>query len=172
MAAKLLTLTTVKKYLRKEDSDASLDDVLNAYIEGVTTVVESRVGWAARRQETFTIRALGGRSYALPGFGPAEVTSGALLTGEEVDVTGMHVSDAGVLYAGAGSLPAAPWTVTLTVGYSEIPAHIQNAAAEILQEAIKTQRLAGSPDEAPKHFLIPYRAEAWLAPDATPLGFA
>lgn len=169
----LLTLDEAKTALRLRDDDSERDDLVQEYIDAVTSVVEARVGWVSTRSITVEIRD-GGQEVALPGSRVISLTSGAYIDGGAViDVTGMRVGVGGVLRNINGSgLPSQPWTLTLEVGMNPIPGAIKRGAAEILIEAWKSQR--GKPGEVPdtNAFLIPYRAAAWFAGYELGPGFA
>jgi hypothetical protein len=161
--ADLLTLDEAKTALRLQDDNSERDDLVQEYVDAVTSVVEARVGWIVPREITVQIRE-SGYEVALPGQNVISLTSGAYDDGGAViDVTGMAVGVGGVLRrTNRGRLPKLPWTLTLQVGMNPIPGAIKRGAAEILIEAWKSQR--GKPGEVPdtNAFLIPYRAAAWF----------
>lgn len=167
----LLTLTEAKTALRLTNPDEPTVQLLQSFIDGVTRVVESYVGYVTERTEVIEI-GQGGLEVALPGRNYISLTSGAYVTsGATVDVTGMYVGTGGVLRSTAGTiLPARPWRLTAEVGMTEIPSNIKRAAAEILIEAWATQR--GKPAAELRPFLVPNRAAAWLVGDEIGPGFS
>ena len=157
----LLTLPEARAFLNFEDEDATRDEVLQEYIDGVTAVVEREVGPIEVRQVTVTATG-DGRTCALP-------VSNIISIDEVVDQrTGLTVDHVGIV-VGAGSVLWSPTGVSLvgrdlqvkvTVGMGDdVPPNLKLAAVEILKLAWAVQRS----DEAPA-FLIPYRAQALLAP--------
>jgi hypothetical protein len=170
----LLTLTEAKTALRLVDDDSKRDDLLQEYINAVTSVVEARVGWVSTREITLEIRE-SGTEVALPGPSVQSLTSGAYIDGgEAIDVTGMTVGHGGVLrLTNGGELPAKPWTLTLQVGMDPIPEAIKKGAAEILDHAWQTRRgRPGVTNEDIAPFLVPHRAAAWFVGHEQYAGFA
>lgn len=167
----LLTLAEARTALRLKDADAKTDALLGSFIDGVTSIIESYVGWVTERTEVIDIRQ-GGCEVALPGFNIISLTSGAYVrTGDAIDVAGMYVSPSGILrLSSGGNLPLDSWRLTAVVGMNPIPEPIKRAAAEVLIEAWATQRQ--TPPKDLKPFLVPNRARAWLAGLETGPGFA
>lgn len=167
----LFTLDEAKKYLGLQDAHAERDEVLQATIEAVTSVVEARVGWVVLRDLVVTVdNRQGGREFVLPGSRVREVKSAVDSTGTVIDVSGF-LADHGVLSRGdGGRLPAGRWTVTLEVGFDIVPPAIILGAKEILREAWQSQQgPAGSSD---KPFLVSYRAAAFFQGYEVYEGFA
>lgn len=178
----LLTLDEAKAALNLVDVDPARDDLLLDFITGVTSVVEAEVGWVDQRTEVLKIRqgdwprrnnCEWSYEFALPGRNVISLTSGVDdRSGLSIDVTGMYVSDGGVLrYVSGAALPLQPWTLTLVVGMTTVPPAIKRGAAEVLIEAWATQRGPGPAGDA-RSFLIPRRAAAWFAGYETGPGFA
>jgi hypothetical protein len=167
----LLTLPEARTALRLKDNDAAVDALINSFIAGVTSIVESYVGWVTERTEVIEIRQ-GGCEVVLPGLNVISLTSGAYVrSGETIDVTGMYVSSSGILrYSSGNNLPLEAWRLTAVVGMATIPDAIKRAAGEVLIEAWATQRQ--TPPKELKPFLVPNRARAWLAGLETGPGFA
>jgi hypothetical protein len=158
----LLTLEDAKEALRLKDEDSTRDDILAVFIEGVTSIVEERVGWVTERDETVEVRSCG-PAVVLQGMNILSLTSGASISDDSVvDVSGMYADAAGILRNKDGShLPTSPWRLTMVVGMDPIPEAIRRAAAEILIQGWATQRQ--KPGETPAAFLVPNRAAAWLS---------
>ena len=158
----LLELEDAKDALRLKDEDATRDAILDVFIEGVTSVVEERVGWVTERDVTVDVRSTGA-AVVLPGMNVISLTSGASISDDsDVDVSGMYVDSAGILRNKDGSrLPSSPWRLTMVVGMDPIPEAIKRGAAEVLIEAWASQRQAPSTELKP--FLISYRAAAWFS---------
>lgn len=156
----ILSLPEAKAFLRRVDDDPKADDLLKEIVlPGVDEIVEQHAGWVVPRELTFTIEA-GQRNAVLPGHRFRGIVS-AEVDGEPVDATGWVIDDAGILRTGTGgACPSTRWTLTASVGLDPIPQSIKNAAGEILLLAWEHQT---NPDEL-RPFLVPYRAEAWLAP--------
>lgn len=169
----LLTLEEAKKALRLRDDDTDRDELVEQFVEGVTSVVEARVGWVVPRELTVEIRQ-GGVEVALPGSRVLSLTSGAFVDGgDPVDVSGMSVGVGGVIRMIDGSgLPSRPWSLTLQVGMDPIPDAIRRGAAEILIEAWATQRGTPGSDDEIRPFLVPHRAAAWFTGYELYHGFA
>lgn len=169
----LLTLPEARTALRLKDTDPKKDELLQSFIDGVTSIIESYVGWVTERTEVIEIRQ-GGCEVVLPGLNVISLTSGAYVrSGETIDVTGMYISPSGILRLSAGgNLPLEAWRLTAVVGMTTIPAAIKRAAAEVLIEAWASQRQTPGQAEDLKPFLVPNRARAWLADYEVGPGFA
>ena len=163
----ILSLPEARAALSLRDADDERDALIVEFCAGVDAVVEGYLGdWVVAREVTIDAPASG----VLPGRSVVSVVSGEYRDGSgAVDVSGMYVTDAGILATSDGSaLPSRPWRVTLEVGSDEVAAGIKRGAAEILVQAWATQRGG----DAPPAFLVPYRAAAWLDPHALVGGFA
>lgn len=159
----LLSIYEAKEVLRLRDDKPERDDLLQAFVDGITTVVEEIVGPVSEQTVTVDIRR-SGYEVVLPYMNVISLTSGVYIAdATTVDVTGMYVASGGILRNTDGSqLPTSEWRLTMVAGMATVPAAIQRAAGEILILAWATQRQIPGSDEAPA-FLIPYRAAAWLA---------
>jgi hypothetical protein len=167
----LLTVPEARTALRLKDTDPKVDELLQSFIAGVTSIIESYVGWVTERTEVIEIRQ-GGCEAVLPGLNVISLTAGVYVrTGEAIDVSSMYVSSSGILrLSTGGNLPLEPWRLTASVGMSDISQAIKRAAAEVLIEAWATQRQ--TPPKDLKPFLVPNRARAWLVSDETGPAFA
>lgn len=161
----LLSLDEAKDVLRIRDVKVERDDLLQDFVNGITTVIEEIVGPVS--EQTVTVDVMrSGTEVVLPYMNVISLTSGAYIADSTVvDVTGMYVASGGILRNTDGSqLPSTPWRLTLIAGMADVPEAIKRAAGEILILAWATQRqIPGANDDAAPAFLIPYRAEAWLA---------
>ena len=157
----ILTLPEAQNFLGRVDDDPKADGLLrDIVLPGVDEIVEQYAGWVVPRELTFTIEA-GQRSVVLPGHRFRGIVSAAVGS-EPVDVTGWVIDDAGILRTDGGrACPSMRWTLTALVGMDPIPQAIKNAAGEILLLAWEHQT---NPTGDLRPFLVPYRAEAWLAP--------
>ena len=162
--SQLLTLEEPKAALRLVDEDTDRDDLVEEHIDGVTTIVEDRVGWVTTRDITIEVPGQIAH-FVLPGKNVIELTSGEdIATATPVDMTGIRVNSIGVLHrADGGAMPAEPWILTLTVGMDPIPSAIKRGAAEVLIEAWATQRQTPGQGGEIRPFLIPHRAAAWFS---------
>lgn len=169
--AALVTLPEAKAHLRmKDDLDDEKERKLRSTIEAVTSAVEARVGWVARRPETFTLEA---GATLLPGAHVLSVESGTILrTGTAVDVSPMRVEHGIISRPDGGVLPAEAWRVTVIVGRDPVPAEIREGALEIIREAWTASQSSTTTDATSRPFLISYRAAAYFEGDEELLGFA
>lgn len=185
----ILSLDEAKTQLKI--TNTTHDEELRAYIEGVTRVVERGdgkihgVGAVVRRTVVWTFR--GGFSCVpLPVTPVLSLASAALVTdGSAISTANWEVDQAGVLYDKTkAALPSEAWRLTWVAGRAVVTANIRTAAKVILQHAWETTRpqsalAATQGGRRPQGdaatgmgFLIPYRAQALLAPDADLAGFA
>ena len=165
----LLTLAEAKAALNitDDDQDAELAD----WVDRLTPIIEAEVGPIVQRDVTATIPA-GAYCHALPWQTAVAFVSGVEVDGGAVVSTTNLRVDRGILSRTDGStLGGRLWTLTLTVGITEdeVPTNIRQAASEALVAAWALRR--NNSGELPT-FILSYRVQAWLKPDATPLGFA
>ena len=165
----ILSLPEARALLRLSDENAARDTLLtDVVLPGVDELIESHVGAVVPRAHTFEVIRHGGAStILLPEPNVLSLTSGTLPNGDAVDVTSFVVEPGGVLRATVGHLPAGRWSLVAQVGREPIPHGIKMAAGEVLALAWETQR-----SQDPTPFLLPYRAEAWLAPHTNGATFA
>lgn len=164
---RLLTHAEARAALNIEDTDQ--DGEIADWVDRLTPVIEAEVGPIVQRDVTVTIPA-GACRHALPWKSAVAFVSGAEIDGAAAVSTANLRVEQGILSRSDGStLGGRDWTLTLTVGLDadEVPANIRQAASELLTAAWQL-RNAGEPPA----FLMSYRVQAWLHPDATPLGFA
>lgn len=179
MATSILSLSDAKSHLgiTLPGDDAALQAMIDAAAE----VIESIVGPVDAATRTWVESRGGGSTLVLPATQVLSVTSLAVLRdgSQPLDVTTLTPDPhTGIVYATAGTFPDEPFEVTYTVGRTPVPAGITEAAKLIVQNWWQTRRGAGRPGQggddgaAGNAYLIPYRAEALLAPHMMPAGFA
>lgn len=169
--AALVTLQEATTHLRlKDELDDAKERKLRSTIEAVTSAVEARVGWVARRPETFTLEA---GATLLPGSQVLSVESGTILrTGAAVDVSTMRVEHGIISRPDGGALPGEAWQVTVLVGRDPIPPEIREGALEIIREAWSASQKGAGTDPTSRPYLISYGAAAYFEGDEELLGFA
>ncbi len=156
------------------------DDLLRDYLAGITGSIEDyKQETIVRRTVTDTLDLCGGgyggrrqfRLWSAPVISLVSVVSwdGAVTW----DVTGMRVSEAGVVRVLAGPPVTGLADVTYLAGYQQVPGHYRRGALVFLKHVWETQRgpsarpsmgggdLAAVPSE---FFTIPNRAKEWLGP--------
>ncbi|MEU0691442.1 head-tail connector protein [Streptomyces uncialis] len=136
----LLTLAEAKAQL---DITTSADDTeLQAYIDGLTAVIERHTGPVENRAVTETVNAHGATLaltqvpvVALTSLTPV-LTGGPSLTPGEVALDGEH----GILRRlDGGRFHGGPWTAVYTAGRGTVPPTINLAARILLQHLWRTQ---------------------------------
>lgn len=160
---------------------------LQAYIDGLTAVVENLVGVVEERTVTETLDGVGSALCLLhvPAIALVSVVP-QLTVGAPLDVDQLHLDGATgiVRRLSGGRFHGGPWTVTYTAGRAEVPATINLAARMLLQHLWRTQTasrgpvLAGGDDYSVTEvvpgfgYAIPNRVLQLLEPYKVPPGVA
>lgn len=180
----LLTLAEAKAQLNI--TTATHDTELQAYIDGLTRVIERHVGPVETRTVTETVH---GRSTTLcltqiPVVSLTSLTP-VLTGGRELAIDDLAVdNELGVIRRLDGSpFAGGPWTAVYTAGRGTVPANVNLAARMLLQHLWSTQRGPGRPGMGGDDYLvtepvpgygyaIPNRVLELLEPDKLPPGVA
>lgn len=136
-------------------TSANWDDELQAYIDGLTPVIEGIIGPVETREVSETVHGTG-PALALqqtPAVSLSSITP-QLTGGTTYNVVDLHLDGAtGIIRRlDGGHFTGGPWTVVYTAGRGTVPATVNLAARILLQHLWSTQRftrggLAGGGDD-------------------------
>lgn len=149
----LITLDDAKAQLNITDD--SQDAELQAYIDGLTPVIEGIIGPVENRTVTETVRGTGA-ALALQQVPAVSLTSltAQLTGGTSYNVAGLHLDGATgiVRRLDGGYFTGGPWTAVYEAGRGTVPATVNLASRILLQHLWSTQRfsrggLAGGGDD-------------------------
>lgn len=170
----IVTLQDAKAQLRISDSDTSNDAVLQAYVDGITSVIESyKREVIEQRTITEVVEVQGGRRFRLWSRPVISLTSVTSLDGSRSwDVTGARIGSSGlVTLYGSTVLPREVEAIWVA-GYVEVPENYKRGALVALQHVWETRRGVGTVgmgvvggEERYDHrysYSIPRKALEWL----------
>jgi hypothetical protein len=181
----LIDLDEAKQQLNITGDSSNLE--LQAYIEGLTAVIENVVGVVEEREITETIDGTGSTLCLLKTPAIALVSvSPQLDYGDDLPVSQLHLDGAtGIVRKRNGRwFNGGPWTVTYTAGRGAVPPTINLAARMLLQHLWRTQTasrgpvLAGGDDYSVTEvvpglgYAVPNRVRELLEPFKLPPGVA
>jgi hypothetical protein len=161
--AALLTVLEARDTLNLQDGGD--DTLLTELVDGMTAVIEHRVGAVTPREIDVKLRECG-RAVVLSEPNVIELVSASTPAGA-FPITGLDLSDSGIV---RGSMPSGAWTLRIRVGMDPVPPAIKNAAREVLRDAYDFRRQNADARSVP--YAISYRAMAWLEPYLTAPGTA
>ncbi|HWU23085.1 MAG TPA: hypothetical protein VN088_16225 [Nocardioides sp.] len=163
----IITLADAKAFLNETTSDN--DAEIAQFITACTPLIEQEIGAVVPRTVTTDIFPNEDTGLVTVPVGPVlSITSAAMISdGSALDISQWYDDD-GILRTKDGSgLPVEPFSLTMSAGREPVPENIQAGLKEVLRLAWASQRMA-----EPPAFLLSYRAQTWLGPSATALGFA
>lgn len=174
----LITREYALEGLQYKGTVAARDADVDAYIKAATPIIEWLHGPIL--QTVKTVRVSGGKSAALIPGRIADADAVAAVRADGTPWTGYAVdADAGIVYAGSGrTFPDGVSNIELdvTVGYTEVPQHLQLAARELVRwwiqngkqaPAAGTLNIPGGTDPGmTDEFAIPRRVRQLCAPGA------
>lgn len=178
----IITLDDARASLKIDDSDGSVDDELQRYVDAITAVVEGHVGEVIeQRTVTERIRLRRGASqFALRYVPVISLTSLTSLLGHAWPLTGMDVDPSGTVEVFRGEAPAGTAIAVYEAGYVTVPENYKRGAIIILQHIWESQRgvgdvfggVVGEEERLNRSWMydIPRKALEWLGEPAPGVG--
>lgn len=173
----IVSLGDAKQQLHMDPADTSDDDELRAFIYGTTAALEQYVHEViVRRAFTDSLQLCCARRFRLWHAPVISLTSVALWDGSQTwDVTGMRVSESGVVRVLSGPPVHGYVDVVLLAGYQAVPYNYRRGALVMLAHLWETQRGAGTiqsgvigPEEHYRQpgefFTVPNKVKEWCGP--------